>query len=228
MSAPIPLKKNEITDPTVGRLVAYRRLLLALDNQKVHLVSSKDIGEMLAIKPSQVRKDLSYLGEFGKRGVGYNVRRLLSDLSGILAPFCRWRVGLIGLGRLGEALLGYSAMMGESYEIVALFDVSPEKVGRSFNGKACWHSDQLAAQIVEQDISVLILTVPPNAAQQIVDAAVATERISGILNFSPTIITVPDKVEIQYVDISVEMEKLLFRLKFAQQQREQRSSGVVQ
>ncbi len=227
MSVPIPLKKSEITDPTVGRLVAYRRLLQSLDEQGVPLVSSKDIGDMLAIKPSQVRKDLSYLGEFGKRGVGYNVQRLLSDLSGILAPFHRWRAGLVGLGRLGEALLGYSALTGESYDIVALFDISPQKVGRVVAGRTCYHFNQLASQILEQRLGVLIITVPSSAAQQVVDVAVSTGQIQGLLNFSPTTIAVPDTIDVQYVDISVEMEKLLFRLKFVQQQRQQ-GGGVVQ
>ena len=96
LGSPIPSKKEQITDPTVGRLVAYRRLLMRLVDEGVPVVSSKEMGEMLRIKSSQVRKDLSYLGEFGKRGVGYDVSRLLEDLAGILAPFEMWHIGWSG------------------------------------------------------------------------------------------------------------------------------------
>lgn len=221
MTVPIPLKKNEITDPTVGRLVGYRRLLSDLATQKVLLVSSKDMGELLGIKPSQVRKDLSYLGEFGKRGVGYNVQCLLADLSDILAPFQRWHIGLVGLGRLGEALLDHSAFVSPNYKIEVLFDIDQAKVGHTFSGRLCYHADDLAETIVKMDLGVLILTVPPAAAQSLVNAAVSTGRIQGILNFVPTAIVVPESVEVKDVDISVELEKLLFKLKFNEQQKMQ-------
>lgn len=219
MPRPIPLKKTEITDRTVGRLVAYRRLLSQMDAQDVPLVSSKMIGDMLGIKSSQVRKDLSYLGEFGKRGVGYSVPRLLDDLSSILAPFVRWKICLIGLGRLGAALLGHSAFVSDDYEIVAVFDVDPEKVGRTFSGRPCYAMSNIASIIKEQGINVLMVTTPAQASQTAVDAALASGQISGILNFSPVSLSVPDTVEVIDVDLSVELEKLLFRLKFNEQQR---------
>lgn len=224
MSIPIPLKKNEITDRTVGRLVAYRRLLQQMQAQDVTLLSSKLMGEMLGIKSSQVRKDLSYLGEFGKRGVGYDVERLLSDLTAILAPFERWRIGLIGLGRLGEALLEHGAFRSDEYEIVATFDIADDKVGHSFSGRPCFHSDVLVERIQVMNIGVLMVTVPPSVAQSLVDVALTTGMIQGILNFSPVSLSVPEKVELIDVDISVELEKLLFRLKFNEQQRRQQKS----
>lgn len=216
---PIPLKKNEITDRTVGRLVAYRRLLQGLEEAGAALISSKMIGDMLGIKSSQVRKDLSYLGEFGKRGVGYSVPRLLNDLSSILAPFAWWRIGLVGLGRLGEALLGHSAFRSDDYEIVAAFDVDGAKIGRSFAGWKCYSMTGISETIRELGISVLMITTPAAASQSAVDAALAGGHIKGILNFSPVSLTVPQGVEVNDVDISVELEKLLFRLKFNDQQR---------
>ncbi len=223
MSSLIPSKKEQITDPTVGRLVAYRRLLMRLVDEDVPVVSSKEIGEMLRLKSSQVRKDLSYLGEFGKRGVGYDVQRLLEDLAGILAPFEMWRIGLVGIGRLGEALLNHRSFLSENYEVTAVFDTNPDKVGRTFAGKTCYHIDDLPAVIEEKQISVLILTVPQSAAQSVLDLAVKTGRIDGVLNFSATTLTAPPSVEIKDVDIFIELEKLLFKLKATEQKRQQRS-----
>ena len=219
MGSPIPSKKEQITDPTVGRLVTYRRLLMRLVDEGVPVVSSKEIGEMLRLKPSQVRKDLSYLGEFGKRGVGYDVSLLLQDLAGILAPFEVRRIGLVGIGRLGEALLNHRSFLSENYEVTAVFDSNPAKVGRSFAGKMCYSVADLPRVIAEKDISVLILTVPAAAAQNVLDMAAATGRIVGVLNFSAAVLTAPPDVEVRDVDIFVELEKLLFRLKATEQKK---------
>ena len=215
LGSPIPSKKEQITDPTVGRLVAYRRLLMRLVDEGVPVVSSKEMGEMLRIKSSQVRKDLSYLGEFGKRGVGYDVSRLLEDLAGILAPFEMWHIG--------EALLNHRSFLSENYEVTAVFDSNPLKVGNSYAGKMCYHIDDLSKVIIEKNISVLILSVPQQAAQGILDAAVKTGRIEGVLNFSAAVLTAPPEVQIKDVDIFIELEKLLFRLKASEQKRKQRA-----
>ena len=221
MGFPIPSKKERITDPTVGRLVAYRRLLMRLVDDGVPVVSSKEIGEMLRLKSSQVRKDLSYLGEFGKRGVGYDVSRLLEDLAGILAPFEVWRIGLVGIGRLGEALLNHRSFLSENYEVTAVFDSNPDKIGRSYAGKLCYHIDDLPRVIAEKNISVLILTVPQQAAQAVLDAAAGTGRIEGVLNFSAAVLQAPPGVQVKDVDIFIELEKLLFKLKASEQKKKQ-------
>lgn len=221
MGFPIPSKKERITDPTVGRLVAYRRLLMRLVDDGVPVVSSKEIGEMLRLKSSQVRKDLSYLGEFGKRGVGYDVSRLLEDLAGILAPFEVWRIGLVGIGRLGEALLNHRSFLSENYEVTAVFDSNPDKVGRSYAGKLCYHIDDLPRVIAEKNISVLILTVPQQAAQAVLDAAAGTGKIEGVLNFSAAVLQAPPGVQVKDVDIFIELEKLLFKLKASEQKKKQ-------
>lgn len=221
MGSPIPSKKERITDPTVGRLVAYRRLLMRLESEGIPVVSSQEIGEMLRLKSSQVRKDLSYLGEFGKRGVGYDVSRLLEDLAGILAPFQMWHIGLVGMGRLGEALLNHRSFLSENYEVSAVFDRNPLKVGRTYVGKTCYHIDDLPKVIEEKNISVLILTVPQQSAQSVLDLAMTTGRIEGVLNFSAAVLTAPASVEIKNVDIFIELERLLFRLKVTEQKRAQ-------
>lgn len=176
---------------------------------------------MLRLKSSQVRKDLSYLGEFGKRGVGYDVSRLLEDLAGILAPFEMWRIGLVGIGRLGEALLNHRSFLSENYEVTAVFDSNPDKIGRSYAGKLCYHIDDLPRIIAEKNISVLILTVPQQAAQAVLDAAAGTGKIEGVLNFSAAVLQAPPGVQVKDVDIFIELEKLLFKLKASEQKKKQ-------
>lgn len=203
----------KVAEPTVERLIQYRRLLERLAEEDLPVVSSRDIGDMLKFKASQVRKDLSYFGEIGKRGVGYNVEKLLHHVSEILEPTCKWRIGMIGIGRLGEALLSHKAFLGDRYEIVALFDVGEKKVGHEIMGRPCFHVDEMAEKIREMDIELVVLTVPKNAAQHCVDIATSNGKIKGILNFSPMAIAVPEDVMVYSVDISIELEKLLFYLK---------------
>ncbi|ADE56725.1 MULTISPECIES: redox-sensing transcriptional repressor Rex [Aminobacterium] len=203
----------KIAEPTVERLVQYHRLLEQLYNEGQKVVSSQEIGEMLAFKASQVRKDLSYFGEIGKRGVGYHVEKLYRHIDGILASPRKWPIALIGVGRLGEALLGHKAFKSPKFDIKALFDVNPEKVGRKIAGISCYHVDDISDVMRKNGIEVVILTVPSSVAQECVDKIVQAGTVKGILNFSPLSIVAPDSVLIYSVDISVELEKLLFYLK---------------
>jgi len=202
-----------IAEPTVERLVLYYRLLMQLHNEERRVVSSQEIGELLGLKASQVRKDLSYFGEIGKRGVGYHVERLYQHISGILSPNRLWKIALVGVGRLGEALLGHKALRSEKFRIEALFDNDPAKTGTEICGIPCFNSDDMTRVIREMGIEVIILTVPANAAQASVDKAVAAGTIKGILTFATSAISVPEDILVYRVDISVELEKLLFFLK---------------
>ncbi len=203
----------KIAEPTVERLVQYHRLLeqLVAEGQKV--VSSQEMGEMLSFKASQVRKDLSYFGEIGKRGVGYHVDRLHKHISRILASPRKWSIGLVGVGKLGEALLGYQAFQNEKFHIRALFDVDTDKIGTEIQGILCYSVDDITEIVREKEIEVLILTVPGGAAQHVADKALQAGTVKGILNFAPVSLSVPGDVLLAAVDISVELEKLLFFLK---------------
>ena len=203
----------KIAEPTVERLVQYHRLLeqLVAEGQKV--VSSQEMGEMLSFKASQVRKDLSYFGEIGKRGVGYHVDRLHKHISRILASPRKWSIGLVGVGKLGEALLGYQAFQNDKFLIRALFDVDPDKIGTEIQGIPCYSAEDIAEVIRDKEIEVLILTIPGGAAQHVVDRAARAGTVKGILNFAPVSLSVPENVLLAAVDISVELEKLLFFLK---------------
>ena len=175
----------KVAEPTVERLIQYYRLLIMMKEEGRKVVSSLQMGEMLGIKASQVRKDLSYFGEIGKRGVGYHVNRLCAHIENILAKF----------------------------SVEALFDVDPEKVGKKLMGVDCFHVDDIAKVMEERNIEVLILAVPAAAAQSCVDKAAASPTLKGILAFTPATVVVPDRILFYRVDIFVELEKLLFFLK---------------
>jgi len=203
----------KVAEPTVERLIQYYRLLIQMKEEERKVVSSLQIGEILGIKASQVRKDLSYFGEIGKRGVGYHVNRLCLHIENILASPKVWKVALAGVGNLGTALMGHAAFQSYKFDVDALFDVDPEKVGQEIMGVKCWHVDEIAKVMEERDIEVLILAVPASAAQNCVDKAVLSPSLKGILAFTPATVVVPEKILFYRVDIFVELEKLLFFLK---------------
>lgn len=210
----------KVAEPTVERLIQYYRLLVLMKDEGRRVVSSLQIGEMLGIKASQVRKDLSYFGEIGKRGVGYHVSRLCNHIENILAAPRVWRVALVGVGNLGTALMGHAAFQSYKFKVEALFDIDPEKVGKHIMGVECFHSDDIARVMEERNIEVLLLAVPASAAQSCVDKAVQSSTLRGILAFTPATVVVPDSILFYRVDIFVELEKLLFFLKEREKPRQ--------
>lgn len=214
---------KKVAEPTVERLVCYRRLLGQLRDEGRRVVSSQDIGELLHIKASQVRKDLSCFGEIGKRGVGYHVERLLEHIQKILASPHPWRMALVGVGNLGAALAGYKALRGEKFSLEALFDIDTAKIGQTIAGVPCFPVTAMVDILREKGIQIVLLAVPASAAQECVDRAVGSGTVRGILNFVPTSVVAPAGVLVFGVDISVALEKLLFYLK----QEESPGSGPL-
>lgn len=210
----------KVAEPTVERLIQYYRLLKQVEEEGRSVVSSLQIGEMLGIKASQVRKDLSYFGEIGKRGVGYNVMKLCVHLENILASPRVWKVALAGVGNLGTALMGHAAFKSYKFSVEALFDVAPNKVGQEIMGVHCWHIDEIAKVMKERNIEVLILAVPAKAAQSVVDKAIESGVLKGILAFTPATVVIPDSILLYRVDVFVELEKLLFFLKEKEKQKQ--------
>lgn len=202
-----------IAEPTVERLVQYIRYLERCREAGKRVISSQEIGDGLGIKASQVRKDLSYFGEIGKRGVGYNVEKLYSHLNTIFAPPKTWKIAMIGIGNLGEALLGYKAFESDKFRIVALFDIDPAKIGRKIHGIPCYDVEDMPQVLNDEGVEVLIITTPSSAAQDVVDKATESVPIKGILNFAPTTLVVAEHIILYNVDIFVELEKLLFYIK---------------
>jgi len=203
----------KVAEPTIERLVQYYRLLELLHEEGRRVVSSQEMGEMLSLKASQVRKDLSYFGEIGKRGVGYHVEKLYEHIKSILSTPRLWRIALVGVGRLGEALLGHKAFQSSKFKVLALFDNDPQKVGRSIMGIPCYPIEKITETLRQEQVEILILTVPAAAAQGCVDRAVSSGTIRGILSFAQTAVIVPKSVLVYHVDIATELEKLLFFLK---------------
>jgi len=190
----------KVAEPTVERLIQYYRQLVQMKEEGRKVISSLQIGEMLGIKASQVRKDLSYFGEIGKRGVGYHVNRLCSHIENILASPKVWKVALAGVGNLGTALMGHASFQSYKFSVDALFDVDPEKVGHEIMGVYCWHVDDIARIIEDRNIEVLILAVPAAAAQACVDKAVTSPTLKGILAFTPAAVVVPESILFYRVD----------------------------
>ncbi len=188
----------KVAEPTIERLVQYHRLLETLREEGHRVVSSQQIGEMLGFKASQVRKDLSYFGEIGKRGVGYHVGRLCDHIVEILSSPRVWRIALAGVGNMGAALLSNSAFRSSKMRFEALFDTDPEKIGREISGVRCWNYTEMPTVMAEKKIEVLILAVPARAAQSCVDLAISSGTLRGVLAFTQGTLVV---------------EKLLFFLK---------------
>lgn len=204
----------KVAEPTIERLVQYHRLLETLREEGHLVVSSREMGEMLGFKASQVRKDLSYFGEIGKRGVGYDVAKLCDHILEILSAPKTWRIGLVGVGNFGAALLANSAFRNAAkMSFEALFDIDPDKIGRDISGVRCWSYTEMAEVMAEKQIEVLILAVPAKAAQTCVDLALSSGQLRGVLAVTQGTLVVPKDVFVVRVDVLAELEKLLFFLK---------------
>jgi redox-sensing transcriptional repressor len=201
-----------VSELTAGRLSLYLRSLNVLDAAGVKTVSSRALAEQFHLNAAQIRKDLAYFGEFGIRGVGYYVKELKRQLRVILGLDRTVRVAVLGAGNLGMALADYPGFRQEGFAIVAMFDAERAKVGRRSRGGVRIHDIADFQTMVEREhIDIAVIAVPAEAAQQVVDTAVAA-GIRAILNFSPGTLQVPSSVKLKNVDLTVSMESLSFFL----------------
>ena len=202
---------KKVSEPTIGRLSLYLRLLLDLSDAGVGTVSSEDLASRSGTTAAQVRKDLSLFGTFGKRGLGYSVEELKRRLRSILGLERRWSVALVGAGRIGAALFGYENFRRQGFFIEAVFDADPEKVGQAWNGLVVEPDSCMESVLAERGIEIAVVAVPARAAQRVVDRLVSA-GIRGILNFAPTQVEVPAEVVVKSVDMALEMEGLSYAL----------------
>ena len=186
--------------------------MTGVEEQGIVNISSGEIAEGVGGTPAQVRKDLAYFGEFGTRGVGYNVKQLNQEIMGILGLKKGWNMILIGAGNLGSALSQYRGFQTRGFNIVAVFDNDMNKVGLKLNGLPIYAVNQMAEFIDNNDISIGIITVPSEYAQDIADILVETKNIKGILNFAPVVLTIPEEIEVRNVDLSVNLEVLSYNI----------------
>lgn len=203
---------RKIPKAVIKRLSLYSRVLQAMEMRSVEKISSMELGEKLGLNPAQVRKDLAYFGQFGVRGVGYYVAELRKSIKRILGTDREVRVGLIGVGNLGLALLSYGGFARQGFKIVAAFDNDKRKVGSVKNNIEIFNVHDLEEKIKVRAIDLAILAVPAEAAQEIAGRVVKA-GINAILNFVPTRLVVPDDVKVHYVDLAIEIESLTYYLR---------------
>ena len=201
-----------VSELTTNRLSVYLRCLNILEATGVRTISSQALAEQFHLNAAQIRKDLAYFGEFGVRGVGYYVKDLRSHLRQILGLDQRVRVAIMGAGNLGLALADYQGFRVEGFEIAALFDTVRDKIGqRSRSGVAIHDVRDFRAVVRRERITIAVIAVPADAAQSVVNVAVAA-GVKAVLNFSPGTIQVPAGVKLKSVDLTVSLESLSFFL----------------
>ena len=198
-------------DVVVRRLPLYARSLRYLLRDGILSVSSQELGERINVTAAQIRKDLSYFGEFGKQGIGYDVERLLNQIEHILGIDRAWAVALIGAGQLGEALIRYEGFREQGIHIAAVFDANPQKVGKSVGGITITHSDEISTVLLQRNIQMAIIAVPADRAQQ-VDNVLINANVRAILSYAPTVIQVPDGVWVRYIDPIAILHSMTFYL----------------
>jgi len=200
-----------ISDSTIRRLSHYLRALEEMARREDTTVSSTQLAEWGGTTAAQVRKDLSQFGSFGKRGLGYSVRELELRLRSILGVDRRWRVALVGAGRIGSALFEYPNFAQRGFDLVAVLDNDPAKVGRSWGPVTICHVDGLEEVVGSLEVDLVIIAVPAEAAREVADR-VAAAGARGILNFAPTQIRVSSGVPVTNVNLVMEMEALSFAI----------------
>ncbi len=200
---------RKIPEATVARLPLYLRSLLEAAGDGTPTISSERLAELSGVNAAKVRKDLSYLGSYGTRGVGYDVEYLLFQMSRELGLTKDWHVVIAGVGNLGHALANYGGFGDRGFPVAALVDADPRVVGTLINGITVRHIDELTDIAAEHQIAIGIIATPAHAAQEVADRMIEA-GVSSILNFAPTIVTVPDDVSLRKVDLAVELQILSF------------------
>jgi redox-sensing transcriptional repressor len=200
---------RKIPEATVARLPLYLRSLLEVTDEGTATISSERLAELSGVNAAKVRKDLSYLGSYGTRGVGYDVEYLLFQMSRELGLTHDWPVVIVGLGNLGHALANYAGFRDRGFPVAALVDADPKVVGTSINGITVRHIDELPDVAAVTPIAIGIVATPASAAQAVADRLIEA-GVTSILNFAPTILSVPETVSLRKVDLAVELQILSF------------------
>ncbi|WP_424190102.1 redox-sensing transcriptional repressor Rex [Actinokineospora sp. G85] len=204
-------RARAIPEAAVARLAVYLRVLSAMQEQGAVTVSSEELAAAAGVNSAKLRKDLSYIGSYGTRGVGYEVTVLIEEIERILGLTRKHSVAVVGIGNLGHALANYGGFPGRGFPVSALFDVDPDLVGVPVGGIAVHHIDDIPAVCAEREVSIGVIATPPPAAQAVCDRLVEA-GVQCILNFAPVVLQVPDHVEVRKVDLAVELQVLSFHV----------------
>ncbi len=205
------MKTLKIPEATIIRLSVYSRFLYMADKRGIITISSGDIADGVGVSPAQVRKDLAYFGEFGTRGVGYNVKDLHRHILKILGLSNIWQVALVGVGNLGLALTSYKGFRERGFCICSIFDSDPAKIGTQINGVPVQNIDELEEAVKAQGAQIGVIAVPAAYAQPVADRLIKS-GVKAILNFAPVVLNVPPEIELRNVDLAVHLEVLTFNL----------------
>ena len=204
-----PNGSHGIPEATVARLPIYLRALHALAERGVATVSSDDLAAAAGVNSAKLRKDLSHLGSYGTRGVGYDVDYLVYQISRELGLTQDWSVAIVGIGNLGRALANYGGFATRGFRIAALLDADPTVVGTRVNGLTVQHADRIEAVIERYQVSIGVIATPAGSAQNVCDRLVKA-GVTSILNFAPAVLNVPAGVDVRKVDLSIELQILAF------------------
>jgi redox-sensing transcriptional repressor len=207
-----------VPEATVARLPLYLRALTTLAERGVSTVSSDQLAEAAGVTSAKLRKDLSYLGSYGTRGVGYGVDFLRHQISREIGLTQDWAVVLVGIGHLGHALANYAGFASRGFRIAALVDTDPAQIGQEVAGLAVQPADRLEQLIEQHGIAIGVIATPARAAQGVCDRLVAA-GVTSVLNFAPTVLQVPEGVDVRKVDMSIELQILAYH--------EQRKNGAA-
>ena len=205
-------EENGVPEVVVLRLPQYLRVLDDLLQHNVQLINSQQLGLILQVTPAQIRKDLSYFGRFGKQGRGYPVRYLLRELRQVLGLDRQWNTCLVGVGRLGRAIIGYPSFAPEGFNIVAAFDTDSRQVGQALDSLIVQPISELEKTIRENDIRIGIVSVPGVQAQEVIDQLVEC-NVKALLNYAPVGPQIPSGVRVRNIDPILALQSMTYYLK---------------
>jgi redox-sensing transcriptional repressor len=203
------VRERSIPEATVGRLPVYLRALVGLAEAGAGTVSSDELAEAAGVNSAKVRKDLSHLGSYGTRGVGYDVAYLIHQIRRELGLTQHWPIVIAGVGNLGQALANYGGFAERGFRVAALVDADPSRVGERVGDLEIRHVDELPALVEELDVAIGVISTPAAAAQEVADRLVGA-GVRSVLNFAPSTIAVPPGVSVRKVDLAVELQILAF------------------
>lgn len=203
--------KKIISQATIDRLPLYFRTLRLVEEEKLQIISSDELGRRLDITPEQIRKDLATFGQFGRKGIGYDIQTLKNGIGNILGLNNNWRLAIVGIGHLGGALANYGNFATVGFSVVALLDSDKKIIGNVVNGLTVADSSDMKEIIAAHAVDIGVIAVPASAAQGVADSLIAA-GIKGIWNFAPIKLTVPPKFPIVNEDLSVGLSALSYHM----------------